>query len=274
MLGPREGQPVDFQWHWYYNVPGLPQWILLLLMAVVPKRNRSWQAWLILLPPLALVVFWLLILVVIPDSSELDIIGQFLTAVAIAWSSVWLMGPGLLGRDRVRTFLAACAMTLAVGVVGYVGYFGFWVSAGMTWPLIGIWAISTMPLIVVTALTGWCCRGNCDPLHVLLWPMLWIPIVCGLCTAPFFVIMVVIEGGVGLSLVEMLGDFVIPGLVATVFIAGVLYVLNLPVALLCVFSPCYRERFREGFCPDNRDWMPDVPGEFTGESDGADAFRL
>ena len=86
--------------------------------------------------------------------------------------------------------------------------------------------------------------------------------------------MVAIDMRIGLSFFEMMLQMVIQGLVATVFISGVLYVLNLPVAFLCIFSPCYRERFREGFCPDNRDWMPAVSGEFKGESVGADALRL
>ena len=184
-LGPREGEPVEFQWHWYYNVPGLPQWILLLLMAVVLKRNRNWQAWLILLLPLALSFFWLLTFVLISDSSQWEMFGQFLNAVAIAWVSVWLMGPWILRGGRVRAFLGACAVMFAVGIVGYVSYFGFWVSSDITGPLIGLGAICLVPLIASATLTGWCYCGHFSPLQLLLWPMLWIPAVCLICVASF-----------------------------------------------------------------------------------------
>ncbi len=264
-----------FQWHWYYNVPGLPLWTLLLLLALVPKHNRSGQAWLILLLPLALVVFWLLVLVMIPDSSQLEMFGQFLTAVGIAWASVWLMGPWLRRADRVRTFFVACGTIVAVGVVAYVGHFGFWASSDITGPLSGFWVICLVPLIAATALTGWCSRGNCRPLLLLFWPMLWIPLVCGLCTAIYLVAMIVLEGGVGFSFLEDLLFMVLQGLMASVVISGVLYVLNLPVALLCMFTPCYRERYREGFCRiGDRDGLPTAASEFEGEGLGGNPFRL
>ena len=55
-LGAKDGSPVTFPWRWYYSVPTLPLWALIVLLLVVPKANRHRQAWLILIP-LGVVLF-------------------------------------------------------------------------------------------------------------------------------------------------------------------------------------------------------------------------
>jgi hypothetical protein len=100
-LGRAEGTPVLLEWQWYYNVPGLPVWIVLLLVVVVPRHNRHWQAWLILVLPLLAAAFSLLIETLIPES---DVFGQFVTALAIAWASPkgTITKPGVKGPKSSR----------------------------------------------------------------------------------------------------------------------------------------------------------------------------
>ena len=163
----------------------------------------------------------------------------------------------------------------AAGAVGYLGYFGFWLSSDVTWPLIGVWAVCSISLIAATALTGLCCGGRCSPLRLLFWPMLWMPVACALCVSVFAVVMLALEGGDGFSMLEMLVFVVIQGIVMSGFVAGMLYMLDLPVILLCIFSPCYRERFRGVFCRNHsRIQITDTLGKLASDSVGESPFRV
>ena len=54
-----------------------------------------------------------------------------------------------------------------------------------------------------------------------------------------------------------------------------LYILDLPVMLLRIFSPCYRERFRGIFCrKHSRIPMTDTLGKLESESVGVSPFRV
>jgi Na+-transporting NADH:ubiquinone oxidoreductase subunit NqrB len=79
--------------------------------------------------------------------------------------------------------------------------------------------------------------------------MLWMPVASALCVGVFAVGMVVFAEGPGSSVLESLAFMIIPAVMASVFLAGMLYIFDLPVMLLRIFSPCYRERFRGLFCP-------------------------
>ncbi len=263
-----------FQWRWYYNVPGLALWVVLLLLAVVPRHNRHLQAWLILMVPLLAAAFSFTLRLLFPDSSGSDGFGQFITALAIAWTCVWLMGKWLGEGRRLRTALGAGAVMFAIGAVAYVGYLGFWVSSDVTWPLVGIWAVCSVPLVGATACTGYCCRETCDPLKLLLWPLLWIPVIGAVCIMLFVAGIVAVEAGDVFSAPELLVMFVVQGLVATPFVAAALYVLNLPIALLCTFSPDYRARFSRLFCGSDGGNLPSgFVGDLAREGFGTSPFR-
>lgn len=247
-LGPGTGESVRFRWRWYYSVPGLLLWIILLLLLIVPKHNRNFQAWLILILPLLVSAFFLLIQTMIPESgSDLDGFAQFCTALSLAWSSVWLLGPWLYGRERVQNALMAMAAMFLVGAAGYVGFFGFWISSDVTWLVFGFWAACAVSLVMATALSGYFCGDSCSPLRLLLWPALWIPTIAGTCCAVLYTGLVMFSVGFEALAIEFLLMIVIQVIIMSVVAGITLYLLNLPVLLLCIFSPCYRERFRNGY---------------------------
>jgi hypothetical protein len=215
---------------------------------IVPKHNRNFQAWLILILPLLVNAFFRLIETMIPGSgSELDGFAQFCTALSLAWSSVWLLGPWLYQRDRVRNALRTLAAMFLIGAAAYVGFFGFWISSDVTWPMFGFWAACAVSLVVATALSGYFCGGSCSPLRLLLWPALWIPIISGTCCAVLYTGLVMFSVGFEALAIEFLLMIVIQVIIVSVVAGIMLYLLNLPVLLLCIFSPCYRERFRIGY---------------------------
>jgi hypothetical protein len=257
-LGTGTGESVLFRWRWYYSVPGLLSWIILLLLLLVPRHNRNFQAWLILILPLLVNAFFLLIQTMIPGlSSELDGLGQFCMALSIAWSSVWLLGPWLHGRNRARNALRTLAAMFLIGAAGYVGFFGFWISSDVTWPIFGFWTACAVSLVVATALSGYFCGGSCSPLRLLLWPALWIPIISGTCCAILYTALVIFSVGFEALAIEFLLMIAIQVIMVSAVAGVILYLLNLPVVLLCIFSPCYRERFCSGFGRPSKEFERD-----------------
>ena len=51
-LGPSETEPVYVKWRWYYHLTSVPIWLLVVILLIVVKENRSWAAWLIMVPAL------------------------------------------------------------------------------------------------------------------------------------------------------------------------------------------------------------------------------
>ena len=59
--------------------------------------------------------------------------------------------------------------------------------------------------------------------------------------------MALFSEGTGVSAMEFLFMIAVQAIVVAGVLSVMLYLLNLPVLLLCIFSPCYQERFRDGF---------------------------
>jgi len=238
ILGHAEGTPVLTQWRWYYNVPSVPLWILLLALVVVPQHNRQKQALLILVLPLLAAGFALLVQWLSPTSEDA---GQFVLALAIAWASVWLLAPWLAHGGRVRRLFHAVAVMGVVGCVAYVGFFGAWASSDVTWPVIGSWASCCLGLIAGAALTGLCCGGKCTAYHILLWPLVWIPAVM-VCCVTVMMSIAMLAAGASLGVTEVV-MVMVTSLIGSGFAAVALYMFDLPVLLLGALSSCYRGRF-------------------------------
>ena len=273
-LGFSEGAPVFIKWRWYHNLPGLPLWIWLLLAVMLP-HNRHRQAWLILLLPLLAAGFALFIQLLIPESSGAESFGQFVVALSIAWTSVWLIGPWVQHGGQLRRLLSACGVMFAVGLVGYLGFYGMWVSSDVTWPVMGCWAVCSIALVAATALTGCCVGSDCSPRQLVFWPILWLPVTSALCVSLFLISMIVVLGGPGASLLESLVTILFSGLMTSVVLAGALYLVDLPLILLSIYNGCYRDRFCGIFCRHDRAAVTAVTAqEQANEHVSSNPFRV
>ena len=163
-LGPREGEPLFVHWGWYYSLPGLAMWIVLAVLLVVPKHNRTFHAWLILVLPAAVSGLTLLTRCLFPAwPVEFDGVETIVCAFAGAWAGVWLLGPWLSHGGGMRVSALTLVAMFAFGVVGYVGYFGFWVSDELLLPLFLSWTVCSVALVAAMALIGWSCRKILRP---------------------------------------------------------------------------------------------------------------
>ncbi len=241
-LGAEQGEPVVFQWRWYDNAPMLPLWLGLALMLVVPRQNRNWQAWTILVLPLGAAVLQLLFFLPgLGQSAGFDSFVQFTVTLAIAWSAVWLLVPYLATRTRTAGFFSSLAVMLAAGLVAYLGYFGAWVS-GEHLTIIFLWCIACVALVGGILRSGASCRADYRPGSVAAWLVVWLPLVPAVCLAGSFGLTVLSAGGhLGLFL---LATMAVSLLFATVFAAAFLYAVAAPVVLLAALTDCYDRRMR------------------------------
>ncbi len=241
-LGAEQGKAVQVAWHWYYSAPALGLWGLLVGLLVIPRQNRKWQVWLVLVVPLlATLCRWL-----IPsDSLGLDVVVYLATTFPLAWTCVWLSAPYLSLETRGRAFGAAMGVLLGAGLIGYLGYCGLWWSSETGLLLIPFWIVPSIALVLASLLAGNLCRTKFSIGRFSLTFLIILPLVTVL-------IMVVGMGGllavltgnlmIAISMVFMAG-------LASVIVSGVLCAVNLPMLLLSAKTDCYQERLQRLFCP-------------------------
>ena len=243
-LGAEEGKPVLLQWSWFDSKPTLPLWIGLLLLLVVPKENRKWQAWLILVVPLLAAALRLFYLIPsLGSSAGADALIQGVVTFAIAWAAVWLLAPYFSTGSRLRAIVSALLVMFAVGLAGYLTYFGFLFSLDTLGPALCFWAVGCVSLLLALALSGACCRQTFHPGLIVAWLMLWLPVVTAIAILVGMVAVGLISGGAG-GLGVILIQIVVAVLFGSLFVSGALYAVNLPVMILALLTSCYRGRLQ------------------------------
>jgi len=243
-LGPKDGSPVAFHWRWYYSVPTLPLWALIVLLLVVPKANRHRQAWLILVPLGVVLLVWRMPMALfsMPDGPT-ETIGFFVGSVAMAWSTVWLVGHWLGGRSRkVAFFLILAAMT-AIGLLSYWCHYAD--TDGLVLSMIGFDLVAVvLPLAMLW--TSYSCRKNCTPgrFRGRLLVRMMVPLMVLMLSYVPASMLVRFPGPGNLAI---LAPMLLTMLIASLVCAGILYLLNLPFLELAFRSSFYADRFERIF---------------------------
>jgi hypothetical protein len=262
-LGAEEGTPVPIHGRWYYHVPALPLWALILLLLVVPKANRHRQAWLILIPPMLLIALWQLLarLVSMPDESETT--GLLLLSLAVGWSAVWLLGHLLGRRSRIVTFFLMLGLMLAIGV----SYCNVYLSAepgDLRGELVG-YGLAAALLLLPIMLAARSCRERYSPRRFLGRLLAWTLAIASVVPLgyAFTILSLLIVGLAGwgaeiepLERPLLIWHPMIIMIVGALLATGALYLFHLPFLILAFKSPFYHERLEElfgiarGVCPE------------------------
>jgi len=243
-LGAHESVPAAIDWRWYFHVPSLGVWGLLVALLVLFKSNRHAQAWLIWLPILAVSLGWSMLtrlLSISPQTAEP--FGGFLVALAASWAAVWLLAPWLARRRLPIAFALALAAMLAAGGLYYFNVYGF-VAAEELLPLSVFHGAGSLSLLVATVLGAYFSRPEYHPRRFLAWLLLWTIIV------PVLSIPLVALGSAFFwsgGLWEFVGILVM-ALISSLIGGGVLgvalYLLNLPFLALAIRNPFFAARFQ------------------------------
>ena len=266
-----EGKPVLMPWRWRYSKPTLLLWVALLVLLVVPKENRNWQAWLILVvPALALLLRLFYLIPSVGSSSGFDLLIQFIVTFAIGWACVWLAAPFISGESRRRSLLLAGAVMMGVGLLAYLGYFGFWSGTTGTMTIF-MWCLTCVALLLSLGVSGKCCGGHVHPGMLALWLLLWLPVVTAACVVTMYTSTMLIQGVSDLTILFIM---IVPMLFMSAFGSAFLYIVTAPILLLAGLTDCYGERFRRMLSrapreePSNADILPEGGNPFGSEAIG------
>ena len=141
--------PVEVEWSRHYGVPSLGLWLFFFAVALIPPHNRNWrQAYHIVLPVLLGLLFAFFSRMGAVASKDSAAAVCFFISLAIAWETVWLLGPWISQKDRVVTAILAWCVLLLVGVISYVSYNGINISWGEDFAIVvGGWIMLTYTMI-------------------------------------------------------------------------------------------------------------------------------
>lgn len=236
--GPSETEPIQVEWHWYSHFwPQGAGWILILVLLMLVKENRSWQAWTIL------ILFYCFSEVLVPwfgRSNEMsrEVIA-FLQGSLVAWTAAWLLGPWLTKCRRPIGFMLVLGQALIVGMAVH-----YWFEKSLLNEPFQLLYFATMffPLPTAFALSGYCCQKKFRPVRFMLWLMLWtiigFAVGCIICCLGAFIWEENIRRK---EFTEILFYLIVGPLVYAI----AAYLVNLPYMFLAFFCPPYRERFHK-----------------------------
>jgi len=217
-LGPKEGTAVVYNWKWYYGIPALALWVVLLGAIVLVKANRNPRALLIVLPLLVVNLLWL----------------GFVRL--LNFPSVARVQYKLGNRNQFVTFLLALIVVIVVGFVGLISYS---VVSNETTMFLSLLAILALAVLISFVLSSWRCREHYNGLRFILWLGFWTVIISIIAILTFMVVMFGFEGRLPRNVIDMLRQVLVVGIV----IGLLLYVINLSFMILAFYSPFFRERF-------------------------------
>jgi len=240
-MGLKEVKPVIYDWNWYYNIPGLALWVVLLGAIVLVKANHNPHALLIALPLLAVNLLWLgfVKLLNFPSIARAQYDPLFVSST-VSIAVLWLLAHKLGNRNRFVTFLLALIIMIVVGFVGQVSYNSIGELSYQTTLFFMFQSLAYFAVLVAFVLTAFICHKLFY--HGLLFSLLlgfWTVIISIIAILTFVVVMFGFEGRLPRNVTDILLQVLVMGLVTGLL----LYAINLSFMILALSSPFYRERF-------------------------------
>ncbi len=237
-LGQKEGTAVVYNWRWYYSIPGLALWVVLIAAFIFIKANRNPQALLILAPLLILNLLWLAFKkVMVLGSADIEMFGMVFNSLVVSITVLWLFAHKLANRNRFVTFLLALALMAVLGLVGAISYCGLTFSQQTGGEVI-ILAMLALAMLLGFVLAGWQCRNRYSGLRFVLYLALWTVAACLASTLVFYPIVFIIQ-----QVPVPISTVLLVALIVGLAFGAFLYVIVFPFMILALSSSFFRERF-------------------------------
>ena len=246
-LGPRKSEPTLFRWQWYHHVPSLALWVVIFMLLVLVKGNRNRQAWLILLPLLAVTVISRMIpRLFLLSPATVEAFASFSVSIAAAWAVVWLLSHWLAKCHATAGFFLALMAMLMVGGLSYASIYGISSARELVYWW-GPYGTCVLALLLAMMLSGFNCRRQYRPGRFAAWLLLWtIALPIAFLPVVFVIPMALAVAFTAFGLLEFVMILVV-SLFLGGLLGGALYLLNLPFLFLAVRCPFYRNRFHNAF---------------------------
>lgn len=238
LLGPSEGEPLFYNWHWYYSVPSLGLWVVLVVATVLPRANRTPKVLLIVAPVVVLYGGWLAFLKwVLPSSVPQDeSFDTLILALAVGSALLWLVGHLLAAGTWRRTLLGALAVMAGIAILTTLS-FRFEISA-YTLSMMGGLSVPLLAMVIGYALAGRRCRTSYRPGKFGFW----------LATG---MVIPAVAGGLAFMILQCAFMGILPANIDVTLVFGTLgglllgamaYLISLPFLLVGMLSAMFRER--------------------------------
>jgi hypothetical protein len=245
-LGPKDGTPVSYSWHWYYHFPQAGLWLIVVSLLFL-GANRKLQAWLILAPLVGInvVLYFVKILFsslsIEPFSSISELLFSVLGSLALGFAALWILSFALGNRNRFLSLVLAAIIMAAVAILGTL-LSGSFVFAFQAVPNLFLYGVSALAALLGLALAGAVSRRRFSARSFMMRLPLW-TILVGIVEAFVYI-------GVILALVGRAAY--VQGIFSGALIAGVVvgalsYLILLPFMALTFSSKFYRNRFNAVF---------------------------
>jgi hypothetical protein len=242
-LGPRDGAAVIYNWKWYYSIPRLALWALLVLAIVLVKANRNPHALLILVPLLITNLLWSIFKKAMGfPSAQAEMFNMLFYLLTVGIAILWLLAHKLGNRNRFVTFLLAFIIMAVVSLTGAISYAGLKLSQQTVGSII-LLAMLTFAMLLGFVLTGWWCRKRYRPVSFMLWLAVW-TVAANLVSIMVVSSIVFIVQRVSVPfLVLPISTVLFLVLVEGLILGAFLYAVVFPYMILALRSSFFRERF-------------------------------
>jgi hypothetical protein len=225
-----------YDWKWFYNVPGLLLWIVLILAIVAPRTNRNPHILLLFIPLLIVsflyAVFKRVTGMPVATAVQFD---AFCQPLVFGTAVLWLLAHGLANLRPMARFLLASAVISGVALFGVpLGGAGNMAEAmlkSVALILIG------MAILASFVVTGRLCRWQYLPGRFALW--------LALCDTTIGIVAMSVVFFITLAITPSRPDvwMVIPQVLFLGLLIGLcLYGIALPFVILGFRSVFFRDR--------------------------------
>ncbi len=195
-LGLKQGAPVYYDWAAASAMPQLLPWlvILALLMLKPNRRASAWWIWVPLACVAGVASAPQSVLALLP-SSQFEIFLEWIVALGFGLAAAWLLSSYLGWKHRLLAFLGFLLALGAFSMLTFVARQG-WEGVGLETMQVAVFlGVSVLVTSVAVSLAGLVCRGRYSCVHLSLWLMAALVVVWLLVIVPFFVIMLLSNGG-------------------------------------------------------------------------------
>jgi hypothetical protein len=251
-LGTKHSNPVVVNWHWYYHVPSLGLWSVLAALLILVRSNHCLQAWLIVLPVLAVQLGWSMLarLLSLPAGGA-ESFGGVLVALAASWAAVWLLASWLARRRILAGLALALGLMAATGSAYFLTVYDLGSMDQAVFTIVSFLG-GALTLLGASALAAFSCRRWSGSKRFHGWLLLWtvastvlLPMIATVSLVGTMLLGGVLVGMGPFELVTMLVSLLFASLIGGGLFGAMLYLVNLPFSLLAKNSPFYRERFHD-----------------------------